>query len=288
MKREEIVQLLSCYDIGRIQYIGEISEGNSSFASRVDTDRGSYILRRVHGIRNAYNEYAIGEALWGTGISPAIILTEDENPYTVGEHVYNLQERMNGQPITQITAELAYEMGKTVIRMRNILADAQLKFPHIADRFSLHEKLSEEYFYTLHTFKGAWDLFGQLHELTEMDYDSSVPVHGDLGIWNLLEEHGKIHIIDFGEAHMGSPYFDAGALLFSVIDSVKEAEQKQIFDAYLDGCRSESDIDLSELGKAVHLWTLRGLCAALDFPQPDPLIEELLRTCARADTLFEM
>ena len=288
MKREEIVQLLSCYDIGRIEYIGEISEGNSSFASRVDTDRGSYILRRVHGIKNAYNEYAIGEALWGTGISSAIILNEDENPYTVSEHVYDLQERMNGRPITHITAELAYEMGKTVIRMRNILADTQLKFPHIIDRFSLHEKLKEEYFYTLYTFKGAWDLFGELQELTEMDYDSSVPVHGDLGIWNLLEEDGKIHIIDFGEAHMGSPYFDVGALLFSIIDSVKEAEQKQIFDAYLDGCRSESKIALNELRKAVHLWTLRGLCAALDFPQPDPLIEGLLKTCARADILFEM
>ena len=287
MNREEITELLSCYDIGRIQYIGEISEGNSSFASRIETDRGSYILRRVHGFKNAMNEYEIGEALWGTGISPCIILTKDGMPYTFCEHIYDLQERMNGQPIAHITQRLAYEMGKTVIRMRNLLADAQPKFLHVHDRFSLHAKLSEEYFYTLHTFKGAWDLFGQLHELTEMDYDSSAVVHGDLGIWNLLEDSGKIHIIDYGEAHLGSPYFDAGALLFSIIDSVKETEQKQIYDAYLEGCRSESDIDLYELCKAVHLCTLRGLCAALEFPEPDPLIEGLLQTCARADALFE-
>lgn len=288
MNKEEVRELLlKDYQIGTPVYLEKISRGNSSFSWRADTDRGSYILRKVRSPLTANDEYAISEALWGTGITAALIQTALDLPYAVGEDgFYDLQERLGGKPVTKVNEDNVRRMAKTAALMHRYLREADIHV-HLNDRFSLADKLNEDRFNKLYVWKHGQTLFREIKELLDLESEKTQAIHGDLGIWNLLEDGMEIHIIDFGECRMGNAYFDYAALLVSILEARKETDPAILMNSFLKGLQEGGiKADLIQLRKAAHLWILRGMAAAFEFEDHEWLIRDMQKTYDTIETLM--
>ncbi len=87
------------------------------------------------------------------------------------------------------------------------------------------------------------------------DFPGGPVIHGDLGPWNLLEEDGRLSVIDFGETRPGDPYFDYATLLAGVINHTPPHLRQQVCREFLAGL----DCDRRRLLTQLRLWAEQGV-----------------------------
>jgi len=92
----------------------------------------------------------------------------------------------------------------------------------------------------------------------------SVPIHGDLGVWNVVFGSNGVRIIDFGELRHGHPLFDLAALLVSTLD-VSDRKAGERLTACIRAYRIYAeDFEPEALARQIRLWNMRGAAAILD------------------------
>ena len=132
----------------------------------------------------------------------------------------------------------------------------------MADRFSLADTWAEGRY--------RWPLLGTSIPLGEADrrvraLSNNIPtdktqiIHGDLGIWNMLEADGRILIIDFGEARVGDPYFDLASVLAGIVNHAAPNRRDQAARECLEEYRLALPLEETRLKTQCSLWAWRGL-----------------------------
>ena len=274
----KIRQLAEQYDIGAILFMAPLSSGNTCHAWRIDSEKGSWILRKCHSIMSAADEYALSEALFQTDITPVILHTKEGERFVFGDNgVFNLQTRIEGEPLTDVNEDIMRKTAAAFVTVHRILKDAKIHL-HFNDRFGLHS-LSWENITKAAEEPGTAALIRELDELYRFEADTGECIHGDAGIWNILLENGEIRIIDFGEARMGNTYLDHAGFLVSALEQKDPETAAALVKCYMDAsAKAGRQLDPAILHKAVRLWLLRGVFAALAFENHRSLIERTMKT----------
>jgi Ser/Thr protein kinase RdoA (MazF antagonist) len=91
------------------------------------------------------------------------------------------------------------------------------------------------------------------------------PIHGDLGIWNMLWTTNGVQIIDFGECRYGSVYLDVAAALTSAAAIMTQPQSPQVLLDMFRKSYAEQNCPLEEarLLEFIGLWFVRGIFAVL-------------------------
>lgn len=276
--------LASQYDIPEIIEIESLSNGRTCEARIVKTKKQKYVLRSVREKERFDLEYSISMLKPLQAFVPRILTTQSKVPYIKIEHTYfNLQEYIENVPLV-MTPETCAQLGKKVAIMHNelnVLKDMCVT----KDRFNIdkeYKKLkygSEKMYQTLYeVYKNPDDIY---QALRLYDQDRTQMIHGDLGFWNLLNHHGQIYIIDFGEVRMGSHYSDIAALINSFSGKYnfhKDGESllRPFFDAYLN---EHHPLDWGKLIQYIKLWNFKGMVSYLNSGGTNPnLLKEIAKT----------
>ena len=274
----KIRQLAEKYDIGAILYMAPLSSGSTCHAWRIDSEKGSWILRKCHSIMNAADEYAVSEALFQTDITPVILHTKEGERFVFAEDcVCNLQTRITGDPLSDVNEDIMRKTAAAFVTVHRILKDAKIHL-HSHDRSGLHS-LSWEKIAKAAEVPGTIGLIRELEDLYSFEADTGECIHGDAGIWNILLENGEIRIIDFGEARMGNTYLDHAGFLVSALEQKDPETAAALVKCYMEAsAEAGRQLDPATLHKAVRLWLLRGVFAALTFEKHRSLIERMMKT----------
>lgn len=248
--------------------IEPIDKGISSKACLITANNRQYILRRLSSKHQGYLEFILANTLSALEISPRVIPTNHGCPFVeYGGEFYHLQEYVCGKQVNFCDETLIPHIAKTIAlmhkAMRNIAENSD-----VDDRFSLPSLLENgkwEYLTgTILEQSGSIKEFKELCvSLVPLDGEKQQLIHGDLGTWNLLYDERKITVIDFGECRKGSIYFDAAAIITSLLSSVRDTS---IIDDYIDLFVREYSkynvlLNRNLLSKYIVLWFVRGILA---------------------------
>lgn len=264
----EAIHAANLYGIGRLLEEHPINVGMTSNAKRLVAETGYYVLRKLSGIAQARNEQSASQALKGLDVCPEIMTRADGSGWmSSSDGYYNVQhwiEPLPNKPTITDYAELGEKVGLMHAALRGKRLDAQ------ADRFDLNR---------------TWSSFLSAHVRIDAEYKPlirrmirdaeaclnesgsstpSVPIHGDLGVWNLVFGSNGVRIIDFGELRQGNPLFDLAALLASTLDvSDQKAGDRltaciRAYRIHMEGFEPEA------LARQIRLWNVRGAAAILD------------------------
>ncbi len=153
----------SQYDIGAIEWMAPLLSGSSSRAWRIESKKGSFILRRCRSVMAAADEHAISEVMLGCDFIPEVLLTKDGERFAMGEDgFYNLQTRFEGEPLSEINENIISEAAVILVTLHQRLRAARLHL-HGFDRFALFDRSYEEII-KLSEYPDAWPLFKRINE----------------------------------------------------------------------------------------------------------------------------
>lgn len=241
-----------------------ISRGTSSDAFLVSADQGTYVLRKLRSARQGDWEYQISTALAELGIAPLIICGVSGNPWAEANGCYyNLQEYVYGQRIQGCNGDIVCLAVRETARMHKKLST--LPCTHTSsDRFSLSSLLSACNWEILNCISSectVQDLQELYTHMIPLDEEKQQWIHGDLGTWNMLYEKGRIRIIDFGECRMGSVYFDAAAVVTSLLSAIDDPAACVEYIRMFLKTYEENYVPLhwKKLLEYIQLWYARGI-----------------------------
>ncbi|MEJ8302393.1 phosphotransferase enzyme family protein [Saccharibacillus sacchari] len=265
---QEAILAAKSYGIGRLMKENPINGGTTSNARRLDTESGRYVLRKLSGIVQARNEQSVSQVLKGLNVCPEIMTDAAGSGWISGpDGYYNVQrwiEPLPNRPMIPDYAELGEKVGLMHAALRGKRLDAQ------TDRFDLERTWSSFLSKQVRTDIEYKPLVRRMIRdieacLTESGSSTpSVPIHGDLGVWNVVFGSNGVRIIDFGELRYGHPLFDLAALLASTLD-VSDRKAEDRLAACIRAYRIHAeDFEPDALARQIRLWNVRGAAAILD------------------------
>ena len=258
------------YGLGALQTFTPIRSGTVARVWKLETDTGHYLLRTLTGKEQGEREWAIFRHLRDRCFhrSPAILTTREGGSMAEVEDVwYQVQEFCSGTMPDPSVPGTAGKIAKTVVELTLALAGF-CGTAGMPDRFDLASVWAEH--------RQNWPLLElpisleeadrRVAKLTVLPSVCSQTIHGDLGLWNMLEMKNAVHVIDFGEARMGDPYFDLASALAGLINHSPPELQRAATAEFLAKCREEIDLDLPRLTGQISLWVWRGLAQCARTP----------------------
>lgn len=247
------------FELGGFRSAVPLNPGTVSQVWKLETDRGTWLLRTLTGKAQGRREWKIDRHLRSAGFhrSPAILTTAQGAPMTELDGIwYQVQEYCPGTRPDPAAPGIAGAIARTVKELTLALAHCPLIDG--ADRFDLAEAWQRG--------KGYWPLLEtgitlQQAEETVLrccvipEQDIQV-IHGDLGPWNMMVDgQGAVSVIDFGEARMGDPYFDYASALGGIINHTGPEGRVSACRGFL----AVLDPDRDRLLEQLWLWVWRGL-----------------------------
>lgn len=250
---------------------------SSVWQVRAGDDR--YLLRTLTGREQGEREWAIFCHLRERGFSALaeLVPTVGGPPAVQSEGVwYQLQRYLPGERPNPAGEGTARRVARTVTALLDALSDC----PAVAgEPFDLAECWTEG--------RENWPLLGLALPLPVADeavaHCLTIPsrgrqvIHGDLGLWNMVDTGDSIAVIDFDAARMGDPYFDLGTVFAALVNHSPDGLRPKVCGEFLAVAAADRD----RLGEQVSLWAWRGLAqCACQAGQPDaplpPMAEKFL------------
>lgn len=259
---EIIKKLQEAYPMGTIIDIERLTSGNSSQAQLVKTQERHYILRQLMSNDQAEAEYEVTRRLAGTHISPEILLTKNGEPcIQVGKFVYNLQVFLPNEVNHDQGIDYSY-LGRVIGLFHKQISDMNPSLGQ-PDRFNLIKEWTKLKETNVGLPKQVVDL---INDAIENQLPVTGYIHGDLGKWNLLFNHNRIYIIDFGEVRRGNLHFDIAAIMLTTFNwqlpDVHLINQLRSFaEGYL---LTNQPIIWSQLMMSINLWIARGIVVIIN------------------------
>lgn len=252
--------------------VHSIAKGISSNACLVEVSECRYVLRQIDSVQQAQNEWRISCAFAGQNIVPLILPTRTEAPYACqGEQYYNLQKFVENTPFTSCDEVQFQTIAAQVGHLHHGLKKISLQNGEY-DRFCLRTllKRSQENQELLrHCLQSSSidekTFNDMIRKSLVLDVIHEQPIHGDLGIWNMLWTANGVQIIDFGECRYGSIYLDAAAALTSAAAIMTQPQSPQMLLDIFRKSYAEQNCWLEEaqLLEFIGLWFVRGIFAVL-------------------------
>lgn len=254
------------YQLGRFRSAAELNSGTVAQVWRLETDSGTFLVRTLTDQGQGEKEWNIHRHLRTRGFTamPAIVVPYLEQ----GGLWYQVQEYCPGRRPSPERPGTAGKIADMAARL--VLAAAGCTVTDVSDRFDLASVWAE--------YRLNWPLLELPFSQSEADRRvaelSAIPVkdqqiiHGDLGLWNMLEEEGTIRVIDFGEARLGDPYFDLASALAGLINHSSAEDRRKNAAEFLAVCRENMIVDMDRLAKQIDLWVWRGLAQCVRNPNP--------------------
>lgn len=205
------MRLSNYYPIKPVINVKDMDNGNTSRAKKIVTTNGNYILRKINNSNQATTEYVISKRLAEIGISPLILLNNDNQPFISNrKDIYNLQPFVINDGKGSIKSTTFYNLGHTISLFHSRTKDMTGIYEQ-KDRFSLEVMWAEIMENHISDFNKL-DRNSQLKTLVEQclsyNVNNNCYIHGDLGVWNLLFNKEQIYLIDFSEVRKGNNHFD--------------------------------------------------------------------------------
>lgn len=257
--------LCTQYQLGRFRHAAELDPGTSSQVWRLETDSGIFLVRTLTDREQGEREWNIHRHLRKRNFTamPAILV-----PYFEQDGLwYQVQEYCHGKRPSPERPGTAGRIANMVTQLMMAAADCTVA-ADCPDRFDLASVWSE--------YRLNWPLLELpilqseadrwVEELSAITASDRRLIHGDLGLWNMLEEGNEIRVIDFGEARLGDPYFDLASALAGLINhSAAESRSKHAAE-FLVVCRECMTLDMERLTNQIFLWVWRGLAQCVREP----------------------
>lgn len=277
--------------------IEEIHSGISSHARKIMCGETQGIFREIASEAHAKTEAEFAAVLAPQGIAPALRLTKTHAAYVQDQgRFFNFQEYLQPSPDRPRGVELAAHMGKTVALMQKVLFQERMTLPVVPDRFALGQLKQKAqcrfaWFPTAVTAEHQAAIHSLLQDSLIINLREDQPIHGDLGLWNMLWTTSGLRIIDFGEARLGDGYFDLAASLSSCIQSEPDhALYPLMIEAFLHSySETYQAIDRTKLSAVIRCWLLRGILAVISFQAPESwnaLITKYLDLISELNTIL--
>lgn len=277
--------------------IEEIHSGISSHARKIMCGKTQGIFREIASEAQAKTEAEFTAVLAPQGIAPGLKLTKTQATYVQDQgQFYNFQEYLQLSPGKPRGVELAAHVGKTVARMQKVLFHKRMTLPVVPDRFALGQLKQKAqcriaWFPTAVTAEHQAAIQRLLQDSLIINLREDQPIHGDLGLWNMLWITSGLRIIDFGEARLGDGYFDLAASLSSCIQNEPDhVLYPLMIEAFLNSYGDTYQaIDQPKLWAAIRFWLLRGVLAVISFQTPeswDALITTYLDLISELNIIF--
>lgn len=261
----EFAEILSAFGLPTDSAREELTPGTVSRVWRIRTaQRATFLLRTLQDAAQGETEWALFQHLHGRGLQervPALLPTADGKPYLTADGEYwQLQRFLPGERPMFSEPGSAARLAETVLLLSGALADC----PPAArkDLFALDATWARG--------RANWDALHTNISLQEAEQAvarcCSYPcrraqvIHGDLGPWNMLENCGRLCVIDFGEARMGDAYYDLASAFAGLLNHAPTERRDGLAAEYL----AAAGVDRSELKEQLELWIWRGFarCAA--------------------------
>lgn len=252
------------YNLGNFRSAAELTSGTVSRVWKLDTDSGNYLVRTLTDREQGEREWGIYRHLREHGFAnlPAIVV-----PYFEQSGLwYQVQEYCSGGRPSPERPGMAGKIADMAARF--VLAAAGCTVTDFVDRFDLALVWSE--------YRLNWPLLELPFSQSEADRRvaelSAIPVkdrqviHGDLGLWNMLDDGSVIRVIDFGEARTGDPYFDLASALAGLINHSSPENRKRNAAEFLAVCRDYMALDMERLTSQIYLWVWRGMAQCVREP----------------------
>ena len=272
MEEAQIRFICKLYGISPLQKFSPLSGGTAARVWRLDTPSRACLLRTLASPAQGELEWAVAQHLTARGFThfPAILPTAAGAPMAeVGGGFYQMQVFCPGTRPDPDRPGVSRQIGETAADLTRALAGFVPAAP-MPDRFALSAAwcAGREGFPRLGlplTLSEADRTAARLAVLPERDVQL---IHGDLGLWNMLDDRGVIRVIDFGEARLGDPYFDLASALAGLVNHSSPERRAQNAAAFLVACGERLPLDLPRLKGQLALWAWRGIaqCAARGEP----------------------
>ena len=253
------------YQLGRFRSVEQQTPGTVARVWRLETDNGIYLVRTLCDREQGELEWNIHQHLRSRGFTamPAILVPYIEQ----GGLWVQVQEFCSGKRPSTECPSTARNVANMVTQLMRA-AEGCTQTVDFPDRFDLASVWSE--------YRLNWPQLGLPLLQDEADrwvdrllklatFDQQL-IHGDLGLWNMLEESGEIWVIDFGEARQGDPYFDLASALAGLINHSTTENRRRNAVEFLAACREHMTLDLERLTNQTFLWVWRGLAQCVRDP----------------------
>ena len=253
------------YQLGRFRSVAQRNPGTTAQVWQLETDFGTFLVRTLRDKRQGELEWNIHQHLRSRDFAamPAIVVPYFEQ----GGLWYQVQEFCPGARPSPERTGTARRIASMVTQLMRA-AEGCTPVVDFPDRFDLASVWSE--------YRINWPLLEL--PLTQDEADQWVErlsaclafdqqlIHGDLGLWNMLEEDDKIRVIDFGEARRGDPYFDLASALAGLINHSTAESRKGNAAEFLAACREHMTVNMERLTDQIFLWVWRGLAQCVRDP----------------------
>ena len=254
-----------------------IQKGTSSKAYRVISDSVQGVLREIASVAQAETEAVLAAVLAPWKLTPHILMTVNQTAYVLDQNrVYNFQEYLKPDEFRPQGMELAHKLAITIARMQKILAQSKLTISDRPDRFSADSLWkSAEARMALFPYWISAEQNAVIQRLVQncekLKRINDQPIHGDLGLWNMLWTPSGLRIIDFGEARLGDPYFDLAGAVSSLLQSEKNKTlHPAMIETFLCSYAGEyQEINRTKLLEWIQFWLLRGMLAVITYQSPE-------------------
>lgn len=274
VKRELIHLITNSYALPCIENIESITTGNTSNTYILKSSKSNWVLRRLQNESQAIIEYQILRYLVEKKVDcivPFLTTTTGKGYEEIADEFWNLQPYIPGDMPIVNNRQSLIKTSSSLAYIQNALLDytPTIEMP---DRFSILALWNS--FMQLINETSAYkssDAFMKIKELLpdmmKLEKQGNQLIHGDFGIWNLIETKSNIFVIDFGEARKGDYYFDIAAAMTSSLSPLK-----LVSESYLMGLvevfiktyeKNGRRIDTNKLYKYIVLWKIRGILAVL-------------------------
>ena len=253
-------------DLGRFLHASELDPGTVARVWKLETDRGRFLVRTLRDKEQGQREWEIHRHLHSRGFTamPAIVVPYLEQ----GELWLQVQEFCPGKRPSVRHPGTAGRIAGLVTRLMMAAEDctAVLDCPDRFDLATVWEKCRLNW-PLLELPLPQEEADRRVTELLALPTAEPCLIHGDLGLWNMLEDGMVIRVIDFGEVRMGDPYFDLASALAGLINHSPEEERKTNATEFLAVCRERMTVDMERLTMQVFLWVWRGLAQCVKEPE---------------------
>ena len=253
------------YQLGRFRSAAELDPGTVAQVWRLVTDSGAFLVRTLKDEEQGEREWGIYQHLRARGFTamPAILVPCFEQ----GGLWYQVQEFCSGTRPSPDRPGTAGRIAEMAVEL-TLAAEGCAVAVDLPDRFDLASVWMEH--------RLNWPLLElpllqteadrRVAELSGVSGSRGQLIHGDLGLWNMLEEGGVIRVIDFGEARIGDPYFDLASALAGLINHSSPEKRRENAAGFLTACRERMELDMDRLTNQVFLWVWRGLAQCVREP----------------------
>lgn len=259
------------YSLGSLRSAAPIRSGTTAQIWKLETAQGVFLLRTLSGPAQGELEWAIARHLLQKKVCrvPAILPAAGGVPWAeLGGTYFQVQAFCPGERPSLSRPGTAGKIAETAVRLAGALS--HFVPPHaMPDRFDLASVWAahRQNWPQLELPLSLAQADARVAALSALPWRDPQLIHGDLGLWNMLEQDGEITVIDFGEARLGDPYFDLAAALGGVINHSEAARSRENAAEFLAVCRQFIPLDTHRLLEQISVWNWRGLAQCVRAPQ---------------------